>query len=370
MSKYKIAISGSYGGMNLGDEAILEVIISEIKAHLDAEIVVFSRFPQDTIKRHKVNALPIREMHKDEVIKELRTLDLLIFGGGGILFEEYVEIFLREVIWAQELNIPVMVYAISVGPIEKPESKLLIEKTLNKADLITVRENEAKKILNNIGVNIDIEVTADPALLLQPASFTIEMLEKQGLAMEEPIVGFSIREPGPAFRNVNEDIYHAILANAADFIVERFKAQILFIPMEKQEHKDLQHSHAVISRMVNAQKTQVLKGEFTPAEILGLMGLMKFAVGMRLHFLIFAAMQKIPFVPLPYASKIKGFIDDLEMSMPPLEKINSGKLCAFLDRYWDNQKTAIDKIDKKMPELKARARKNTEILVNFLSKIK
>ena len=86
----------------MGDEAILEVIISEIKAHVDAEIVVFSRYPNDTIKRHKVNALPIREMHKDEVMKELRTLDLLILGGGGLLFEGCVEIFLREVIWAKE----------------------------------------------------------------------------------------------------------------------------------------------------------------------------------------------------------------------------------------------------------------------------
>ena len=89
---------------------------------------------------------------------------------------------------------------------------------------------------------------------------------------------------------------------------------------------------------------------------------------MRLHFLIFAALQKIPFVPLPYASKVKGFIDDLGMPVPPLAKINSGKLCAFLDRYWDERKKIIERIDEKMPELQARARRNTEILVDFLKK--
>ena len=41
--KYRVAISGSYGGMNLGDEAILEVILRELRAAVDVDVVVFSR---------------------------------------------------------------------------------------------------------------------------------------------------------------------------------------------------------------------------------------------------------------------------------------------------------------------------------------
>ena len=36
--KYRIAISGSYGGMNLGDEAILEGILRELRASLDVDV--------------------------------------------------------------------------------------------------------------------------------------------------------------------------------------------------------------------------------------------------------------------------------------------------------------------------------------------
>src|SRR5713101_9305004 len=106
--KYRIAISGSYGGMNLGDEAILEVILRELRAYLDVDVVIFSRNPKDTEQRHKVRAVPIREMHKDEVLEELRRLDLFILGGGGILFDESSAGFLRDVQWAKELKIPVM----------------------------------------------------------------------------------------------------------------------------------------------------------------------------------------------------------------------------------------------------------------------
>jgi polysaccharide pyruvyl transferase CsaB len=368
--KYRVAISGSYGGMNLGDEAILEVILRELRAALDVDVVVFSRNSKDTEQRHKVRAVPIREMHKDDVFEELRKLDLFILGGGGILFDGLVEDMLRDVNWARELGIPVMVYAISVGPLKTPESKQLVVTALNKVDKITVRENEAKRMLHDLGLEREIEVTADPGLLLKPQSFTKDMLKMEGINPDSPLVGFSLREPGPAAPDLNIEQYHGILANAADFMVERFDAQILFVPMEIGDNKDPQHSHAVISKMVNAQRASVLKGEYSSAAVLGLMKHMSFVVGMRLHFLIFAGIQKIPFVPLPYATKVAGLLSDLEMPMPPITALNVGKLCAFLDRSWDLRERIRKNLEVKVPPLQERARKTNQILCELLQSIR
>ena len=368
--KYRVAISGSYGGMNLGDEAILEVILRELRASLDVDVVVFSRNAKDTEQRHKVRAVPIREMHKDDVFEELRKLDLFILGGGGILFDGLVEDMLRDVNWARELGIPVMVYAISVGPLKTPESKQLVVTALSKVDKITVRENEAKRILHDLGLEQEIEVTADPGLLLKPQSFTKEMLKMEGINPDSPLVGFSLREPGPAAPDLNIEQYHGILANAADFMVERFDAQILFVPMEVGDNKDPQHSHAVISKMVNAQRASVLKGEYSSAAVLGLMKHMSFVVGMRLHFLIFAGIQKVPFVPLPYATKVVGLLSDLEMPMPPITALNVGKLCAFLDRSWDLRERIRKKLEVKVPPLQERAKRTNQILCELLQSVR
>ena len=368
--KYRVAISGSYGGMNLGDEAILEVILRELRASLDVDVVVFSRNAKDTEQRHKVRAVPIREMHKDDVFEELRKLDLFILGGGGILFDGLVEDMLRDVNWARELGIPVMVYAISVGPLKTPESKQLVVTALSKVDKITVRENEAKRILHDLGLEQEIEVTADPGLLLKPQSFTKEMLKMEGINPDSPLVGFSLREPGPAAPDLNIEQYHGILANAADFMVERFDAQILFVPMEVGDNKDPQHSHAVISKMVNAQRASVLKGEYSSAAVLGLIKHMSFVVGMRLHFLIFAGIQKVPFVPLPYATKVVGILSDLEMPMPPITALNVGKLCAFLDRSWDLRERIRKKLEVKVPPLQERAKRTNQILCELLQSVR
>ncbi len=58
------------------------------------------------------------------------------------------------------------------------------------------------------------------------------------------------------------------------------------------------------------------------------MGRFEFAVGMRLHFLIFAALRGAPFAALPYASKVTGLLEDLEMETPPLGSIGIGQLIA------------------------------------------
>ena len=368
--KYRVAISGSYGGMNLGDEAILEAILRELRASVDVDVVIFSFNPKDTERRHKVRAVPIREMSKDEILDELRKLDVFVLGGGGILYDEVIEGYLRDVNWAKELGIPVMVYAISVGPFKEPESKQLVTQVLNTVDKITVRERDAKRMLNDIGVTQEIEVTSDPALLLKAQPFTKEMLKKEGINPDTSLVGFSVREPGPAAPDLNIEQYHAMLANAADFMVERFDAQVLFVPMELGEHKDPQHSHAVISKMANAQRASVLKGEYTSGEVLGLMKHMAFAVGMRLHFLIFAGIQNVPFVPLPYASKVSGFLSDLEMPMPPIAALNVGKLCAFLDRSWDTRSRIKKRLEENLPPLQERAKQTNRILCDLLQSLK
>ena len=59
---YRVGISGSYGGMNLGDEAILQAMVSQMRETVPVEITVFSKNPEDTLRRHRVErAVPVRE---------------------------------------------------------------------------------------------------------------------------------------------------------------------------------------------------------------------------------------------------------------------------------------------------------------------
>src|SRR5262245_52998171 len=113
---YKVGITGSYGGLNLGDEAILQSIVTQLRRDLPVEISVFSRDAEDTKRRHGVErTVPVRKLSRAEVTPEVERLDLLILGGGGILYDADARTYLRELAIARDKGIPVMVCAIGAG---------------------------------------------------------------------------------------------------------------------------------------------------------------------------------------------------------------------------------------------------------------
>src|SRR2546421_9590040 len=158
MSGPKIGITGSYGGLNLGDEAILQSILTQLRQEVpDAEITVFSRDAEDTKRRHGVErAIPVRKLSRAEVQPEIERLDLLILGGGGILYDADARTYLREVAIAKEKGIPVMAYAIGAGPLEDPIVQQAVHEALEPVEVITVRERTAQQGLEHAGVTREI----------------------------------------------------------------------------------------------------------------------------------------------------------------------------------------------------------------------
>jgi polysaccharide pyruvyl transferase WcaK-like protein len=97
-----------------------------------------------------------------------------------------------------------------------------------------------------------------------------------------------------------------------------------------------------------------------------MMGRFQFAVGMRLHFLIFAALRGTPFVALPYAGKVSGFLEDLKLPAPPLNLVNPGRLIAHLDESWDKRRSLRAQLQKSVPALQERSRETIRIAVKLL----
>ncbi|MFL5430110.1 MAG: polysaccharide pyruvyl transferase family protein [Myxococcales bacterium] len=364
--RVKIGISGSYGGMNLGDEAILEGMLSQLRATLPADVTVFSRVASSTRVEHEVErVVPVRTLTRREIAPEVRALDLLVLGGGGILYDGDAEIYLREVSLAQEMGIPVLLYAISAGPLTASGSRRAVREALNASPppVITVRDRLGYRLLEDVGVTQEIQLTADPAFLLEPEELSLEALRAEGVDLDRHLIGFSVREPGPAAPHIDPEEYYTLLANAADFVIERYDAEVVFVPMEKS---DVQHSHGVVAHMQNAERAEILRRRYSPRQILDLMGRFDFAVGMRLHFLIFAALRGTPFAALPYASKVSGLLDDMGMDSPPLGSIGIGQLIATIDRSWDTRADIRARIGERLPALKSRAKRTNDLLLDVL----
>ena len=363
-----VGLVGSYGGLNAGDEAILTVAISQLREAVEGvQIVVFSRDCAHTERHHQVDrVVAAREAVREDLLVEIDRMDLMLLGGGGILYDHEVDAYLRLVRFAQDAGVTTACYAVGAGPLERPADRESVAAALNEMQLVTVREKAAKRLLEESGLEREITVTADPALLLEPEPFTRQMLEREGLSDGQRLIGMSVREAGGAMSEMQAGEYHALLANAADFMADRFEAQILFVPLE---HKDIREAHRVIGRMALPEHAWVLKRSYGPRELRGLMEHLDMAVGMRLHFLLFAVTAGVPVAALPYASKVSGFLESLDLRSPdPERSAHAGALLSHLDRLWDGRDEQIEHVRERLPSLQEAARENVRLIVGLLDR--
>ncbi|MGV9765354.1 MULTISPECIES: polysaccharide pyruvyl transferase family protein [Micromonospora] len=365
-----IGVLGSYGGRNLGDEAILTGLLDDLRRHEpDARIIVFSRNPAHTTLAHpEVEAVPWEGVSRVDSSPVLNQLDLLILGGGGILYDKEARRYLRVVRVAQERGLPLLTYAVGAGPLTDTLDSGMVRETLAQAVEVTVRDQESRMVLEEAGLVNPITVTADPAFLLEPEEFPQQWLREEGVPAGSRLVGLSVREPGRAAERLDVDGYHRLLAQIGDFLVHRIDAYVLFVPMERD---DIRHSHGVLSHMTAADRGRILHGDYRPAQVLGLMRHFDLAVGMRLHFLIFAAMMGTPFLPLPYAGKVFDLAQRLGVpALRGVEREVEGPLLAEVDRLWDERAARADATARRVAEVCEQARGTSHVTRGVLDSIR
>ena len=284
----KIIISGYYGFNNTGDEAILKSMVRAFKKKMpQTKIVVLSRNPLQTSQTYQVKA--INRLHLIDIVCCLRDTNLFISGGGGLLQDSTgkgwsILYYLGLILAAKIVKVPVMIYAQGIGPVNKQINKRLIKWILNKVDLITVRDNSSKELLENLGVvKPSIYVNSDPVFLLKKKNIN-HIIDDYPYIQElinsdnRPLIGVSIREYKSNGLNLKK-----IFAQVADYLIENHQAKIIFLPFKFDE--DVHISEEILSLMKH--KAEVLKIKLKPEELLSVLSRLSLVVGVRLHSIIF-----------------------------------------------------------------------------------
>ena len=367
----KIMISGYYGFNNTGDEAILKSMVGAFKKKIpQIKITVLSRSPLQTSQTYQVKA--INRLNLIDIMLCLRDTDLFISGGGGLLQDSTgkgwsILYYLGLILVAKIVKVPVMIYAQGIGPVNKQINKKLIKWILNKVDLITVRDNPSKELLENLGVmRPSIYVNSDPVFLLNRKNlnsvidsypFIQEMINSDN----RPLIGVSVRE----YKGNGLDSKR-IFAQAADYLIENYKAKIIFFPFKFDE--DVHTSEEILSLMKN--KAEVLKIKLRPEELLSVLSRLSLVVGVRLHSIIFSSMANIPFIAFNYDPKVKYFVEDLGLSEVLLETgkgISLKDIQKKVEYIRENNDKIKNILLEKVNNLEEKALANNELVYKFFN---
>ncbi|MBR1580138.1 MAG: polysaccharide pyruvyl transferase CsaB [Selenomonadaceae bacterium] len=322
----KIVISGYYGSKNAGDEAMLAAMLEVLGELEDISVTVISVNPDDTKRRHGVNAVPWLNIFA--IVKSIIGADLVISGGGSLLqnvtSRRSLYYYLGIIFLARLLGRRVMLYAQGIGPIEGAMPRRLMHWIVDGVDLITVRDHGSLEELSRLSITRPrIECTADPVLAIRPASLMVgrDILRRSGegkfLDDHSTMIGIAVR------RWHGWDRCREQLARAADELAHRFHARIIFLPMQYPE--DVRAAREVAD--ISTVDVDVLDGEFSTGELLSLVGCMDLLISIRLHALIFAGVMNVPMLGISYDPKIDRFLDSIgEAPVGRLETVSADEI--------------------------------------------
>jgi len=354
-------IFGYYGFRNTGDEAILQTIINQIrKAIPKAEITALTYKAKETSERFGINAISRNDFR--ELIRAIGSSDAVISGGGSILQDatsnRSLLYYLAIIYIAKKFGKKVMFYGNGFGPITNSLNKKLAKLIINEVDAITVRDHYSKEFMQSLGIKKNITVTADVVFAMEKPSeeSTNVLLEKEALSLDKPLIGISIR------KWKGQENYKSIIAKTADYLVKR-NFQVVFIPMQYPD--DYVISSEIIGMMDTSAK--VIEEQYSPQQVLGLIGKLHLLIGMRLHSLVFAAIASIPMIGIEYEDKVKSFLKLVnQKSGGRAENLDMIHLWTMIDEVLQNkakyQKELID-ISKNMIN---KSNMNIEIFKEFV----
>ena len=360
----RFAISGYYGFGNLGDEALLGVIVERLRARWPGCAVdVLSGAPEETAKTYGVEATP--RMDLGRVNAAIGRADVVLSGGGGLLQNVtslrsllYYSGIIRSAIRAGK---PTMVFAQSIGPLDF-WGRAIVRNFCKGLDRATVRDERSRALLGSLVPDVPVERTADPVFLFEPGGEPLD-LAAEGLDGDDaPLVVIAVRK-----WQGREATTHA-LAAVADRLAGVHGARVAFLPLGGQQ--DAEVATTIIRRCASQP---VLLPDYPLGQAAQVIGRASLVIGMRLHALIIAARLAVPFLALPYDPKVTSLCEDLRYPVGPLfvpgaPLPKADEIARRLDDAWTRRAELAAHLVNVRPEIERLAERNFDVLDELVTR--
>ena len=323
----------------------------------------------------------------DRAIRDaLDGADLLIIGGGGLLFDfriraTYDDFFSdhatnfyphsRAALVAHGRGIPAQLYAVGVGPLVGPAARELTRTICGLASAITVRDTLSRIELAGLGVPAEkLEVTADPAVRLPSTN--------AAACNAAPRVGFVIRNWFPVTVPGAVQLPHGAayltryldrFAAAADHVVAHRGGRPVFFAVQNEVDDDRQFTALVLERMARREEAEIVEAAAEHSALQELLGGLDLVVSTRLHGLIFAANAGVPGIGINLNTKVRALLCDLGLPEPAISPWDgrSAALPELIDRVLERRKEYANRLAAGMAAQRHAAARNPAISAALLA---
>lgn len=364
MNQKKVLISGSYGTGNVGDEIILEAILSLLE---DYDVTVMSHNPKYTEKYFNVKATTCPNAYslkrfvgalikgrfhqiKETIgfIKSLINCDIFIMGGGGLLvgmLDSVLFYYLTQLRWAKFLKKRIIIFAIGVTSISNDRQKDMLRKTLGSGiSLISVRDTHSLRILNANSIS---------SFLIPDHAFNLKFEKQESIKKR---IGLCLYHAlsDPKIWPQGSEIFGIFEERIIKFIrhYQNLGYDIFLIPFG--DSGDLKYNISFQNNYNENNPTSIsLIKENSYQKILSSLGECEYTLTMRFHAGLTSLMMNIPSLCVDFQFKSQRLLEDMRLDDELLISIGDNinkkyerenyDLIAKMDLIINNKKEILEK---------------------------
>ncbi|MCD6530088.1 polysaccharide pyruvyl transferase family protein [Candidatus Bathyarchaeota archaeon] len=279
---------------------------------------------QKIFRDHQLYTLPSTQIDRFRLIQKV---DMVMVTGGTPLYDYGHLGRTLNFLMPKMMRKPLVLFGVGMKLIKSRKGRMLIRRLIESADFITVRDPITKKMMKNLGVKKDIQVTGDSAMVLKP--------KKVPFSNSDFVLSVPRYLSLDYKRHYHDQMTIYEIETVKKWFYDRIKEEddVIWMPFHTNHYDD----DLKIIRELNRNSRPVITQKLTPEETLYIIEKAKKVIGLRLHSLIFAYMRGIPFETYPYDMKIIGF----------QRLIENWSIQEIKNRIWDSAKQILESINRK-----------------------
>ena len=189
------------------------------------------------------------------------------------------------------------------------------------------------------------------------------VLRRYGMEGAKLLIGVAVRQ----WKNLSQ--YKRQMAEAADELIRRYQARIVFLPMQIPD--DVMVSRSILQQMQEQKSAAILSERFSTTEFLSIVGNLDLLIGIRLHALIFGAVMQVPVIGLSYDPKIERFLASIgEQPVTDLESVTAQSVLEKVASFWPEEGERVNPQLAYTSRLREQAFYNAELALALLERKK
>jgi len=376
-NKKRILIIGAYGCGNAGDDALLQSIVDyfhdyNLTATAGSKNNLKPWLQVKTI-RCRLNegiSFPVfKSMIKDVfiILFHLIHSNAIIFGGGSLIHDLTFYNLIFIYFWhlcALIFRKRVYYLGMGVGPLNTRFGKKISKFFLSKSTYLFVRDKRGESICHSIDVNNSI-LSNDIAFLINKKNQCNGRTLRENNLHEKCYICITASEwfDSDNFWNkssIDFEVQIKKFAAYLDMLFEFYNMKIVFVPTVSHDSQLAEK----LSNKISFKDYIIIPNNYNSMEMAEIIENSYLLVGMRMHSIIFAARQSVPFIAIIYNQKVNELLEILDLAdySIPINDMNLIALTSAVNKIESNYGIIQKKLKEKSALLREQAIKSMDMI--------